>query len=328
MILVVGGAGYIGSHVNKQLSKKNFKTIVFDNLVYGHKESVKWGEFVLGDLNDIEQIRLVFKKYTISAVMHFAAFAYVGESVSDPKKYYENNVTNTLKLLSVMLEFNVKKIIFSSTCATYGVPIELPISENHLQNPINPYGESKLMVEKILHDYSKAYDLKYVILRYFNAAGADLDCEIGENHTPETHLIPLVLDAALGKRADIKIFGTDYDTEDGTAIRDYIHVTDLADAHILALESLQNGAESNIFNLGNGFGFSVKEVIEMTKKVTQKDFAVTFESRREGDPAILIGSSDKVQELLGWKPKYNELEVIIESAWKWHLKMNLNKDRE
>ena len=328
MVLVVGGAGYIGCHVNKLLSRKNFKTIVFDNLVYGHKESVKWGEFVLGDLNDIEQIRLVFKKYKINAVMHFAAFAYVGESVVNPKKYYENNVANTLNLLSVMIEFNVKKIIFSSTCATYGDPVELPITESHVQNPINPYGQSKLMVEKILNDYSKAYDLRYVVLRYFNAAGADLECEIGEKHTPETHLIPLVLDAALGKRADIKVFGADYDTEDGTAVRDYIHVTDLADAHILALESLQDGAESNVFNLGNGYGFSVKEVVDMTKKVTQKDFAVNFEDRREGDPAILIGSSEKAKKLLGWKPKYNGLEVIISSAWKWHLKMNFNKDKE
>jgi len=324
MILIVGGAGYIGSHVNKLLNKKGYETVVFDNLIYGHRDFVKWGEFVLGDLNNIKQIRLVFKKYKIEAVMHFAAFAYVGESVIEPQKYYINNVANTLNLLQVMKEFNCKYFIFSSTCATYGEPQYIPIDEKHPQNPINPYGQSKLMVEKILQDYSNAYGLKYVSLRYFNAAGADIDAEIGENHDPETHLIPLILDAAIGKREDIKVFGTDYDTPDGSAIRDYIHVMDLADAHILALEYLQNGEKSNVFNLGNGEGYSVLEVIDMVKKITKQNFKVTIADRRPGDPAKLIGDATKAKKILGWKPKYFELETIIESAWRWHKKMNLN----
>ena len=262
MILIVGGAGYIGSHLNKEISKKGIKTVIFDNLSYGHRDFVKWGTFEKGDLGNIEDIRSVFRKYPIEAVMHFAAFTYVGESVEDPQKYYLNNVKNTLNLLQVMLEENVKYFVFSSTCATYGNPVEIPITENHPQNPINPYGKGKLIVETVLKDYSDAYGLKYASLRYFNAAGADPDGDVGELHDPETHLIPLILDVAAGKREDIKIFGTDYDTPDGTCIRDYIHVTDLAEAHILALEYLQNGGKSDFFNLGNGNGFSVKEVIE------------------------------------------------------------------
>jgi len=321
-VLVVGGAGYIGSHTCKELHKKGYNPIVFDNLIYGHREFVKWGEFVLGDLNDIEQIRLVFKKYKIDAVMHFAAFAYVGESVEEPKKYYGNNVVATINLLNVMLEFNVKYFIFSSTCATYGNPQYLPIDEKHPQNPINPYGMSKLMVENILKDYSNAYDFKFVSLRYFNASGCDPELEIGENHNPETHLIPLILDAAIGKRDNIKVFGTDYDTRDGSAIRDYIHVIDLAQAHILALEYLFNKNDSEIFNLGNGQGFSVKEVIECAKKVTDKDFKVLYTDRRAGDPASLIGSSEKIINKLNWKPRFNKLEDIIKTAWNWHKKMN------
>jgi UDP-glucose 4-epimerase len=250
--------------------------------------------------------------------MHFAAFTYVGESVEDPQKYYMNNVKNTLNLLQVMLEENVKRFVFSSTCATYGNPVEIPITENHPQNPINPYGRGKLIVEQILKDYSDAYGLKYASLRYFNAAGADPDCEIGELHDPETHLIPLVLDAASAKREDIKIFGTDYDTPDGTCIRDYIHVTDLADAHILALEYLNRGGNSDVFNLGNGSGFSVKEVIETARKITGKQIKEIEVERRPGDPPILIGSSKKAMEILKWKPKYHDLSQIIETAWKWH----------
>ena len=321
MILIVGGAGYIGSHINKQLNKKGYKTVVFDNLIYGHREAVKWGEFILGDLSNVEQIKLVFRKYNIDAVMHFAAFAYVGESVEEPQKYYLNNVANTLNLLKIMKEFDCNYFIFSSTCATYGEQQYIPIDEKHPQNPINPYGQSKLMVEKILNDYTKAYGLKYVSLRYFNAAGADIDAEIGENHNPETHLIPLTLDAALGKIEDIKVFGTDYGTSDGSAIRDYIHVTDLADAHILALEYLQKGGKSDVFNLGNGDGYSVLEVIDMVKKVTKKDFKVTLTDRRAGDPAKLIGDATKAKEILGWKPKYFELETIINTAWMWHKKL-------
>ena len=321
MILIVGGAGYIGSHLNKVISRRGIETVVFDNLVYGHKDFVKWGTFEKGDLKNIDDIRAVFKKYPIEAVMHFAAFTYVGESVEDPQKYYTNNVKNTLNLLQVMLEENVKYFVFSSTCATYGNPVEIPITENHPQNPINPYGKGKLMVETVLNDYSDAYGLKYASLRYFNAAGADPEGEVGELHNPETHLIPLILDVAAGRREDIKIFGTDYDTPDGTCIRDYIHVTDLAEAHILALEYLQNGGESDFFNLGNGNGFSVKEVIETAEEVTGKDIKAVEAERRAGDPPILVGSSDKAKEKLNWKPKYDELSTIIETAWNWHKKL-------
>ncbi|MEN6554524.1 MAG: UDP-glucose 4-epimerase GalE [Methanobacterium sp.] len=321
MILIVGGAGYIGSHLNKEINKKGIKTVIFDNLSYGHRDFVKWGTFERGDLGNIDDIRAVFKKYPIEAVMHFAAFTYVGESVEDPQKYYTNNVKNTLNLLQVMLEENVKYFVFSSTCATYGNPVEIPITENHPQNPINPYGKGKLMVETVLKDYSDAYGLKYASLRYFNAAGADPEGEVGELHNPETHLIPLILDVAAGRREDIKIFGTDYDTPDGTCIRDYIHVTDLAEAHILALEYLQNGGKSDFFNLGNGNGFSVKEVIETAEKVTGKDIKAVEAERRAGDPPILVGSSDKAKEKLNWKPKYDELSTIIETAWNWHKKL-------
>lgn len=325
-ILVVGGAGYIGSHTCKELNLKGYNPIVLDNLIYGHKEFVKWGEFILGDLKDSEQIRLVFQKYKIDAVMHFAAFAYVGESVKQPQKYYMNNVMATLNLLNIMLEFKVKYFIFSSTCAIYGDPYYLPIDEKHPQNPINPYGMSKLMVENILKDYANAYDFNFVSLRYFNASGCDSECEIGENHNPETHLIPLILDAALGKREDIKVFGTDYDTRDGSAIRDYIHVTDLAQAHLLALEYLFRGNSSDVFNLSNGQGFSVKEVIDCAKKVTCKEFKVIYTERRAGDPATLIGSSDKIIAKLHWKPKYNKLDDIIQTAWVWHKKLNRDFD--
>jgi len=322
MILIVGGAGYIGSHINKELNKQGYKTIVFDSLVKGHQEAVKWGEFYKGDLENIEDIRGVFKKYPIEAVLHFAAFIEVGESVKDPQKYYKNNVANTLNLFQVMLENDVKKIIFSSTAATFGNPQYSPIDEKHPQTPINPYGQAKLMVEKVLADYDLAYGLKSVALRYFNACGADLDGEIGENHSPESHLIPLILDAALGKREDIKIFGTDYPTPDGTCVRDYIHVNDLAQAHILALKKLMDGGESDRFNLGNGSGFSVKQVIEVAKKVTGVDFKVTEVERRAGDPPELVADSTKAKQVLKWQPQYADLETIISSAWNWHKKMN------
>lgn len=254
--------------------------------------------------------------------MHFSSFIDVGESVRNPEKYYNNNVVNTMNLLNVMLKHDVKKFIFSSTCATYGIPQKIPLTENHPQNPINPYGWTKLMVERILKDYDTAYGLKSVILRYFNASGADESGIIGEWHNPETHLIPLILDAAMGKREDIKIFGTDYDTPDGTCIRDYIHVTDLADAHILSLEYLNKNNQSNQFNLGNGQGFSVREVIESVKRVTGRNFNVTQTQRREGDPAILIGSSKKAKDTLGWDPQYVNIDKIIETAWNWHQKLN------
>lgn len=322
MILVVGGAGYIGSHINKELSKRNYNTLVFDNLIYGHKEAVKWGQFVLADLNNIEQIRLIFKKYPIKAVMHFAAYAFVGESVTDPQKYYINNIANTLNLLQVMLENNVKYFIFSSTCATYGIPKQEILTEEHSQNPINSYGFTKLCIEKALIDYGNAYGLKYIILRYFNASGADPDSEIGENHTPETHLIPLVLDAAIGKRECINVFGNDYKTKDGTCVRDYIHVNDLADAHILGLEYLMKENKSDIFNLGNGQGFTVKEIIEHARCITGKQIVAKEVERRAGDPDILVGSSKKIISTLGWKPKFDSIDSIIKTAWDWHRKLN------
>ena len=322
MILIVGGAGYIGSHANKELHKRGYDTLILDNLVYGHEASVKWGRFIQGDLGDKAALRQLFTQYKISAVMHFAAYAYVGESVTNPQKYYQNNVINTINLLDVMLEFGIKKFIFSSTCASYGNPIEIPITETHPQTPINPYGQSKLMVEKILADYSHAYGLSYVVLRYFNAAGADEDAEIGEDHDPETHLIPLVLDVALGTRENIHVFGSDYETEDGTAVRDYIHVSDLSDAHILALEYLAKGNPSNTFNLGNGQGYSVQEVIDTVEKVTGSEINTIYAPRREGDPAILIGSAEKAIKTLGWKPQFPKLEQIIETAWRWHQKSN------
>lgn len=317
-ILVCGGAGYIGSHINKQLYKEGYETVVFDNLIYGHEEAVKWGTFVQGDLKNIEDVETVFQKYKINAVFHFAAFAYVGESVQEPEKYYYNNVVNTLNLLQVMKKYGCKKIIFSSTCATYGEPERIPITENMMQKPINPYGATKLMVERIFQDYHKAYGLEYVVLRYFNAAGADPEGEIGESHSPETHIIPLVLDAASGKREDIKVFGTDYDTPDGSCVRDYIHVYDLATAHVLALHHLEEGKESLFLNLGNEAGTSVLEVIDSVRKVTNRDFKVTLTKRRTGDPAKLVGSSQKAQEILGWKPIYGDIDVIVEHAWKWH----------
>lgn len=317
-ILVCGGAGYIGSNVNKQLNKEGYETVVFDNLVYGHREAVKWGHFEQGDLKNMEDIERVFQKYSIDAVFHFAAYAYVGESVQEPEKYYYNNVANTLNLLHVMKKYGCNKIIFSSTCATYGEPEQVPITEDMPQNPINPYGATKLMMERIFKDYHTAYGLQFVVLRYFNAAGADPDGEIGESHNPETHIIPLVLDAASGKREDIKVFGTDYETPDGSCVRDYIHVYDLATAHLLALHHLEQGKESDFFNLGNALGTSVLEVINSVWKVTGKDFKITLADRRLGDPAILVGSSEKAQKVLGWKPIYENIDTIVEHAWKWH----------
>ncbi len=325
MILITGGAGYIGSHANKELTIAGYETVVLDNMSYGHEDFLKWGVYENVDLGDLKSLRKVFSKYEIDAVMHFAAFTYVGESVEDPQKYYINNLRNTLNLFQVMNEFEVKKLVFSSTCATYGNPQKIPITEDHPQNPINPYGKGKFMVEKVLEDYSAAYDLKYVSLRYFNAAGADPEGEVGERHDPETHLIPLILDAAIGKREDIKIFGTDYPTNDGTCIRDYIHVTDLADAHIKALKYLENGGKSEVFNLGNGNGFSVKEVIEKARKVTGKEIKSTETDRRPGDPPVLVGSSEKARKILKWQPEYDNLTEIIRTAWEWHKKENMKK---
>ncbi len=318
MILVVGGAGYIGSHTNKELNRRGYQTLIYDNLVYGHKESVKWGKLEVGDLAEEEHLERIFQENSIDAVLHFAAYAYVGESVAKPAKYYKNNVCNTIQLLDIMRKYQVNHIIFSSTCATYGVPDKMPITEDMPQKPVNPYGATKWMVERILEDYRKAYEINYCCLRYFNAAGADPEGELGESHMPETHLIPLILDAASGKRESISIFGTDYPTKDGTCIRDYIHVSDLADALIRALEYLKQGGESTCFNLGNGNGDSVQHVIEVVKQVTGKEFKVKEEKRRAGDPPVLIGSAEKAEKVLGWKPKYAEIETIVEHAWKWH----------
>jgi len=319
-VLVTGGAGYIGAHACKALAKAGYTPVTYDNLVYGHPKAVRWGPLEKGDIGDRKQLEMVMKKYNPSAVMHFAAYAYVGESVMNPKIYYRNNVAGTLSLLESMISCNIDKIIFSSTCATYGMPDQIPIDEDHRQHPINPYGRSKLMIEWILQDFAAAYDLKFVSLRYFNAAGADPDAEIGEDHDPETHLIPLVLDVALGNRNRLDIYGTDYDTPDGTCIRDYVHVSDLADAHLLALEYLNDGGQSNVFNLGNGNGFSVREVISTATKVTGCDIPYLESKKRPGDPAVLIGSTEKIRDNLGWRAVHHSLEAIIRTAWRWHKK--------
>lgn len=319
MILVVGGAGYIGSHANKLLNLMGCKTVVFDNFSRGHRDFVKWGSLNKGDLADIEQIRACFQKYPIDAVMHFSAFAYVGESCTHPYLYYNNNVSNTLNLLKVMVEYNVNKLVFSSTCATYGIPTKVPICEDQSQSPINPYGKSKLMIEQILHDFDRAYGLKSICLRYFNAAGADPECEIGERHQPETHLIPCVIHTAMGIKKEISIFGKNYNTPDGTCIRDYVHVNDLADAHVRAMNYLEQENQSEQFNLGVGKGFSNLDVVKAVKEISGNEFIVNFDPQRPGDPPILISESKKARNVLGWCPIYQDLDTIIRTAWKWHL---------
>ena len=312
----MGGAGYIGSHTVKHLLANNYSVVVADNLVYGHKEAVdSRAKFEIADLADKASLRKVFDKYNIDAVIHFAAFAYVGESVQNPQKYYQNNVVGTINLLDVMMEYGVKKIVFSSTCATYGEPQYAPIDEKHPQNPINPYGRTKLMIEQIFADYEKAYGLQHIALRYFNAAGCAADGSIGESHTPETHIIPLVLKAITGERDNIKVFGTDYDTRDGTCIRDYIHVEDLALAHRLAVEKL--GAYNGCINLGTGVGTTVKEIITAAENVSGKKCPVEYAERRPGDPAKLFADNRKAKEILGWNPQYLNIENIIQTAWNW-----------
>ncbi|MCY7333720.1 MAG: UDP-glucose 4-epimerase GalE, partial [Pseudanabaena sp. CAN_BIN31] len=310
-ILVTGGAGYIGSHAVKALQKADYEVLILDNLVYGHQDiaATLGAELIVGDTNDRPLLDQLFSDRQVSAVIHFAAYAYVGESVSQPDKYYRNNVVGTLSLLEAMVAANIKNFVFSSTCATYGVPQQTPITEDHPQAPINPYGATKLMVERILQDFDVAYDLKSVIFRYFNAAGADPQGAIGEDHHPETHLIPLVLQTALGKREAITVYGSDYPTADGTCIRDYIHVTDLAEAHVLGLQYLLKGNQSEIFNLGNGNGFSVKEVIDAAKQITGKPIKVVMGDRRAGDPPALVGSSEKARKVLSWQPKYADLNL-------------------
>jgi UDP-glucose 4-epimerase len=320
-ILVTGGAGYIGSHAVQALQNAGYEAIVLDNLVYGHREFVEQAlgaKLIVGDISDRALLDEVFATHEITAVMHFAAYAYVGESVSDPAKYYRNNVVGTLTLLEAMLAASVKTIVFSSTCATYGVPQSVPVTEDQPQNPINPYGRTKLMVEKILADFDKAYGLRSICFRYFNAAGADPAGLLGEDHSPETHILPLVLLTAMGKRESFSILGTDYPTPDGTCIRDFIHVADLAQAHVLGLEQLLKFGESDVFNLGNGNGFSVREVIETAKLVTGQPIKVTEGDRRPGDPPILVGSGEKARRILGWQPQYADLKEILLHSWNWH----------
>lgn len=317
-LLITGGAGYIGSHVNKMLSRLGYSTVVLDNLIYGHREAVRWGELKVGDLGTPGLLDALFAQYRFDAVLHFAAWAYVGESVADPQKYYQNNTANTLALLSAMVRHGCVKLVFSSTCATYGEPARTPITEEMPQNPINPYGASKLTAEWIMRDFSKAYGLSFVSLRYFNAAGADPEGELGESHTPETHLIPLVLDAASGARAGIQVFGADYPTRDGSCVRDYIHVWDLAQAHVKALQYLEQGGRSGFFNLGNERGASVLEVIQAARLVTGREIPVSFAPRRPGDPAVLVGSGEKAKRVLGWNPQFSQLETMVEHAWNWH----------
>ncbi len=320
MILVVGGAGYIGSHFVKELVKA-YDVVVFDNLSTGHRWAVDTkATFIQGDLGDPTTVQRVFDTYKIEAVIHFAAFSLVGESVIDPMKYYENNVAATLNLLKVMIRNKIDKFIFSSTAATYGMPSVDFIDEETPTNPINPYGQSKLIVEQMLADFAKSYQVKYVVLRYFNAAGAYETAEIGERHQPETHLIPIILEHLGGRRDSISVFGTDYDTPDGTCIRDYIHVTDLANAHILALEALlKNTIETAIYNLGNGNGYSVKQIIETCEHITGKKANVQYIDRRAGDPAKLVANADKIYSELGWKALL-DIQDIIKSAWAWHKK--------
>jgi UDP-arabinose 4-epimerase len=318
-VLVTGGAGYIGSHACKALSKAGYRPIAYDNLSFGHEWAAQWGPLERGDILDRSRLDAVLKQYAPLAVMHFAAFAYVGESVVDPGKYYRNNVAGSLTLLEAMRDRNVDTIIFSSTCATYGIPESVPIREDARQLPINPYGAAKLMVERMIQDFAAAHALKFALLRYFNASGADPDNQIGEDHDPETHLIPLALDAAAGRRANLTIFGSDYDTPDGTCIRDYIHVTDLAAAHICALEALTKGGRpSGAYNLGNGLGASVSEVIETTQRVTGLSIPIVRGTRRPGDPAVLITDSSKARDKLGWVPAITDLAEIISTAWAWH----------
>ena len=318
--LVLGGAGYIGSHTVDRLIEKGEKTIVVDSLVTGHRQAVnKDAKFYQGDIADKDFMRQVFKENSdIDAVIHFAAYSLVAESMKKPLKYFDNNTAGMVKLLEVMNEFSIDKIVFSSTAATYGIPEEVPIKETTPQNPINPYGESKLMMEKIMRWADKAYGIKFVPLRYFNVAGAKPDGSIGEDHMPETHLLPIVLQVAMGKRDKLQIFGDDYNTPDGTNIRDYVHPLDLADAHILAVDYLKAGNPSTAFNLGSSTGFSNREILEAARKVTNKEIPAEIAPRRGGDPDVLVASSTKAREVLGWKHQFDDISKIIETAWKWH----------
>ena len=317
-ILVAGGAGYIGSHMVALLVEKGYDVVVVDNLCTGHKEAVKGARLCIGDVRDREFLDRVFTEHTIDGVINFAAFSLVGESVTNPLKYYGNNVAGSQSMLETMVKHKVDKIVFSSTAATYGEPERVPILEDDRTVPTNCYGETKLSMEHMMSWVSKAHGLRYVALRYFNACGAHPSGAIGEAHNPETHLIPIIIQVPLGQREAVSIFGDDYPTKDGTCIRDYIHVTDLAQAHILALDYLLNGGDNNVFNLGNGVGFTVKEVVDVARAVTGHPIPAKIAPRRAGDPAQLIASSEKAIQVLGWKPQYNDLNTIVASAWAWH----------
>jgi UDP-arabinose 4-epimerase len=317
-VLVTGGAGYIGSHACKALAQAGYTPVVLDNLSRGHRDAVRWGPLVIGELADRELVTATLRRFDIAAVMHFAALAYVGESMTRPDLYFRNNVVDSLALLEAMREVGLRHFVFSSSCATYGVPESVPIREISAQRPVNPYGESKLMVERLLHWYGAAYGFSYAALRYFNAAGADPEGEIGENHDPETHLVPLVLLAALGRRPQVDIYGTDYPTPDGSAIRDYIHVTDLADAHVRALRHLERGGAGTALNLATGRGYSVREVIAAAERVTGRPVPRHEAPRRPGDPPVLVADATLAREVLDWVPRHSDLDTIIATAWKWH----------
>lgn len=324
-ILVVGGAGYIGSHMVKDLLRAGYPVVVLDNLSKGHRELVPGGDFVQGDLGDAQLLDRLFAEHEIGAVMHFAAFSLVGESVNQPLGYYRNNVAHTVELLDSMFRHNIRHFIFSSTAAVYGEPMVTPIDEDHTCRPTNPYGETKLAVEQLLADCATAHGLRYVTLRYFNAAGADVEGALGERHEPETHLIPLVLQTALGERAHILIYGDDYPTPDGTCLRDYVHVSDLTQAHLLALQSLLAGGENAVYNLGNSTGYSVREVIDIARRVTGRPIETQIAPRRPGDPAVLVADSGRIRRALGWQPRYEQLDTIISSAWTWHQRESSRK---
>jgi UDP-arabinose 4-epimerase len=317
VVLVTGGAGYIGSHACKALSRAGYLPVTYDSLVYGHDWAVKWGPLERGDILDRARLDEVIEAYKPKAIMHFAAFAYVGESVSDPGKYYKNNVVGSLNLLEAARDFGIEQFVFSSTCATYGVPEALPITEDTPQRPINPYGASKLMVERMIADFGAAHRLRSISLRYFNAAGADPDGDIGEDHDPETHLIPLVLDAAAGASANVSVFGADYETRDGTCVRDYVHVWDLAEAHVLALRSLERGSPSGVYNLGTGDGATVLEVIRAVQRATNLPVSASFEARRTGDPPVLVADAACARNGLGWAPRMSSMDEIVATAWAW-----------